>query len=290
MAHCLPRTFLIASATLLATTLAIGQPPPPPQPPPQPLQQYPPPEGRNPAAPPPAYQPSNLDPLLSRIALYPDQLLSQVLAAATFPDEIPEAARWADQHSYLQGEALARAIQDDHLPFDPSVQALIPFRTVLDMMAGDLHWTNEVGNAFLMNRDAVMDTVQRLRHQAMDYGYLRSNGQIAVNNSGGYVEILPSNPAFVPVPVYDPGVVFVRPRPGFLVGGAVTFGGVSIGAAFAPWGWGYNRFDWGHHGVIIANHPWDRRWENRREYVHPYNGVRRWEPDRRVERHDIRRH
>lgn len=282
MRHLQNPKILSTAAVVLGATLAFAQPP----------QQYPPPPGQYP---PPAYQsqrpanvPADLNSLVSRVALYPDQLLSQVLAAATFPDEIPDAARWADQHSYLQGEVLARAIQDDHLPFDPSVQALLPFRTVLDMMASDLSWTSEIGNAFLTNRDAVMDTVQRLRHEAMDYGYLRSNGQVAVNNTGGYVEILPSSPSFLPVPVYDPGVVFVRPRPGFVVGGAISFGGVAIGTSFAPWGWGYNRFDWGHHGVILANHPWDRRWENRREYVHPYGqGVRRWEPEHRVERHEI---
>ncbi len=66
-----------------------------------------------------------------RVALYPDPLLSQILAAATFPDQIPDAARWADQHHYLTGDALARAISDDRLPWDPSVQSLLPFPSVL---------------------------------------------------------------------------------------------------------------------------------------------------------------
>jgi hypothetical protein len=237
-----------------------------------------------------AGQPANLDMLVSRIALYPDQLLSQVLAAATYPDEIPEAARWSDEHSHLQGEALARAIQEDHLPFDPSVQALIPFRSVLDMMSTDLGWTSTLGSAFLTDRDAVMDTVQRLRREAIEYGYLRSTQEISVNNLSGFVEIVPIRPTFVPVPVYDSGVVFVRPRPGVVAGGAITFGGVSIGASFAPWGWGHSRFDWGRHGVIINDHSWDRRWENRRDYAHQYDGVRRWEPQRREEHHEVRRH
>jgi Protein of unknown function (DUF3300) len=89
-------------------------------------------------APPPAYPPQELDRLVSRIALYPDPLLSQILAAATFPDQVPDAAQWADQHHYLTGDALARAISDDHLPWDPSVQALLPFPSVLDMMASDM--------------------------------------------------------------------------------------------------------------------------------------------------------
>ena len=75
---------------------------------------------------PPSYTPEQLDNLVSRIALYPDSLLAQVLAAATYPDQIPDAAKWADEHHYLTGDDLARAIDEDHLPWDPSVQALLP--------------------------------------------------------------------------------------------------------------------------------------------------------------------
>src|SRR5271170_532812 len=112
-------------------------------------------------APPPSYPPAELDRLVSRIALYPDPLIAQILAAATFSDQIPEAARWADQHHYLTGDALARAISDDHLPWDPSVQAMLPFPSVLDMMASDMGWTQELGNAFLAQQPDVMDAVQR---------------------------------------------------------------------------------------------------------------------------------
>ncbi|HUA87034.1 MAG TPA: DUF3300 domain-containing protein [Bryobacteraceae bacterium] len=236
---------------------------------------------------PPAYPPEELNNLVARIALYPDPLLSQVLAASTYSDQIPDASAWANEHSFLHGPALAAAIQQDQLPWDPSVQALLPFPSVLQMMASDMTWTGSLGNAFLADPNGVMNAVQQQRQLAMQYGYLRSNGQIAVTDSGGYVTILPVNPAFVPVPVYNPAVVFVRPRPGFFVGGAITFGGVTIGAAFAPWGWGHNYFDWAGHRVIINNHPWGRTWMNRREYVHPYEHVQRFAPGRRVEHHDI---
>jgi Protein of unknown function (DUF3300) len=99
--------------------------------------------------PPPPYSPADLDRLVSRIALYPDSLLAQTLAAASFPDQIPDAARWADEHHYLTGDELARAISDDRLPWDPSVQALLPFPPVLDLMASDPAWTQDLGNAFL---------------------------------------------------------------------------------------------------------------------------------------------
>jgi hypothetical protein len=102
-------------------TIAHAQAPPPVYPP----QGYPP-QGH--APPPPVYPPQELDRLVQRVALYPDPLLAQIFAAATFPDQVPDAAQWADQHHYLTGDALARAISDDHLPWDPSVQALLHFR------------------------------------------------------------------------------------------------------------------------------------------------------------------
>src|ERR1700680_289962 len=200
---------------------------------------------------PPSFAPVQLDQLVSRIALYPDALLAQILAAATYPDQIPDAARWGDQHHYLTGQALADAIQADQLPWDPSVQALLPFPSVLDMMASDMNWTTDLGNAFLAQQQDVMDAVQRERRRARDFGYLRSNGQIVVSG-GPYIEIAPANPEFIVVPYYDPTIVFFAPRPGIVVGGAIRFGfGVTIGGFFRPGGWGYHGFDWERHGVII---------------------------------------
>jgi hypothetical protein len=258
---------LLAIATMLGVlgaVSAIAQPPPPP--------------------------PPQLDQLVARIALYPDPLVAQILAAATFSNEIPDAARWADQHHYLTGQALASAIQADQLPWDPSIQALLPFPSVLDMMASDMNWTSQIGNAFLAQQADVMDAVQRQRRQAQRYGYLRSNAQIVVGG-GPYITIMPVNPAFLPVPYYDPAIVFYPPGPGFVVGGAINFGfGVTIGGFFGPWGWGpgFGRFDWGGHGVFINNSPWRRTWVNRGGYAHSYEGVRRYAPSQRVpERHEL---
>lgn len=238
-------------------------------------------------APPPNYPPPQLDDLVARIALYPDPLVAQILAGATYPDQIPDAAKWADQHHYLTGKALADAIQGDQLPWDPSVQALLPFPSVLEMMASDMNWTTDIGNAFLAQQADVMDAVQRERRKARDYGYLRSNGQVVVGG-GPYITIMPVNPGYVVVPYYNPRVVFFAPRPGFFVGGAIRFGfGISLGAYFGPWGWGpgFGRFDWGGHGVFIDNARWGRTWYNRGAYVHPYAGVRRFGPGQRVPEH-----
>jgi hypothetical protein len=230
---------------------------------------------------PPLMPPGELERLVSRVALYPDPLLAQLMAAATYSDQIPEAARWADQHHYLNGDGLARAIYNDQLPWDPSIQALLPFPNVLGMMASDMGWTRQLGDAFLDQREDVMEAVQRDRRRARDFGYLRSNGQIVVGG-GAYVTIMPANPNYIVLPYYDPAVVFYAPRPGFYAGNAIGFRyGVAMGPAFRPWGWGYNRFDWDRRTVYLNNSQWNRSWGNRTEYSHPYEGVRRFAPDYR---------
>jgi hypothetical protein len=247
--------------------------------------QYPPPQGQYPQYPPPYMPPQQVDSLVQRVALYPDPLLAQVMTAATFWDQIPQAAGWANQHSYLHGQQLAQAIQDDQLPWDASVLALIPFPQVLNMMASDPGWTQALGSAVLNNRAMVMDSVQRMRQEALDYGYLQSNQYEQVVAEPGAIQILPVSPEVIYVPVYSPGVVFVRRRPGF-VGGVIHFGpGITIGAAFAPFGWAHPYLGWREHAIIIDNRPWVRTWSNRGTYVHPYEGWRRPQ-GARIERHE----
>ncbi len=230
------------------------------------------------------YAPAELEHLVSPIALYPDSLLAQIFAASTFPEQIPDASRWADEHHYLTGEPLARAIADDHLPSDPSVQALLPFPSVLHTMAADMAWTTSLGNAFLDQPQDVTDAAQRLRQQARDYGYLRSNTQVTVS-PGPYVEILPATPGFVVVPYYDPLIVFARPRPGYRPLVAIRYGyRVPIGVYFSPWGWGGNRIAWSSRTVFINDARWARMRANRLTYVHPYN-VPRYARPRPAEPH-----
>jgi len=236
--------------------------------------------------------PQQLDQLVARIALYPDGLLAQVLTASTYYQEIPDAANWANQHAYIHGDQLAAAIQEDRLPWDQSVIALLPFPQVLGTMASDMGWTQQLGNAVLVQRNDVMDAVQRQRQLAYNYGYLRSGQYDQVNVVGpGDIEILPVTPGYYYVPYYDPYVVFARPRPGFFVGGAIRFGpGISIGAAFAPWGWGGVGFGWRAHTILIDRHPFERTWGNRAVYVHPYAVPRAHYAGPRVEHHDYRGH
>jgi hypothetical protein len=237
----------------------------------------------------PEYPPQELDRVVSPIALYPDPLLGQVLTAATFSPEIPEAARWADQHHYVAPAQLPAVIAADRLPWQPSVQALLPFPQVLNMMAAGMPWTEELGGAFLESPDQVMDAVQRMRQQSYNYGYLRSNPQIIVRRAPSSIEILPVDPGYVVVPYYDPAIVFIPPRRGVVVAGAIRFGyGVRLGVAFAPWGWTTTRFAWGDHRLIVNNAPWDRRWTNRTVYLHPFPAVPRYAEARPADRHVAR--
>jgi hypothetical protein len=220
--------------------------------------------------PPQPLSPGQLDNLVSRIALYPDPLLAQVLTAATYFDQIPDAAAWADQHNYLQGEQLAQAIQEDNVPWDPSVQALLAFPSVLDQMERDMNWTRALGEAVLNSRADVMDAVQRMRHRAYQYGYLRDCPQYHVVVGGPWIEIDPIDAGMIFVPVYDPYWIFAPPRPGFAIG--ISFGArIFVGASFGGVGWLSPHFNWGAHALIIDNHPWERNAMNRATYAHPYH-------------------
>src|SRR5258708_18957605 len=181
------------------------------------------------SAQPVALTPSQLDQLVARVALYPDPLLSQVLTASTYWNETPEAAEWDDQHRDMNSDAIAKAIQEDHLQWDPSVLALLPFPSVLEMFAKDPAWTQQLGNAVLTQRAEVMDAVQRMRKKAMDNGYLQPNENVRVVSNAGYIEILPVNAGVIYVPYYNSLVVFSRPA----ISGAIRFGpGITIGASF----------------------------------------------------------
>jgi uncharacterized protein DUF3300 len=235
----------------------------------------------------PSYSPAELDRIVSPIALYPDPLLAQVMSAATYPDDIPDAARWADTHHRYTGAQLTEAIVADQLPWDPSVQALLPFPSVLHMMADDMAWTQELGDAVLAEHTEVMDAVQRMRHDAWKYGYLRSNNEVIVTSTP-FIEIRPIGPDVIAVPLYDPRIVFAAPRRGFAVATAIRFGpGIRLGVGFDSWGWSGARLVWPSHTVIINRTPWERTWANRTTYVHPY-AVRRYAARQPIERHEVR--
>ena len=147
-----------------------------------------------------------LDQLLAPIALYPDQLLTQILLAATYPLEVVEAARFVQQNPTLTGDALDQALADRN--WDASVQSLAAFPQVLAMMNDKLEWTQRLGDAFLVDEQRVMDTVQALRRRAQAAGSLQSTPQQSVMSQDSDIIIEPVQPDVVYVPAYDPSFIY----------------------------------------------------------------------------------
>jgi len=198
-----------------------------------------------------------LDNLLAPIALYPDPLLAQMLPASTYPVEIIDAQEWLARGGTMSGI--------DGQNWDESVKAIAHYPSILKMMAGNMDWTADLGDAFLNQPEDVARSIQRLRWRARDAGNLESTSQQTVIVIGDYIEIIPAQPQYIYVPQYDPSVIYVqRWAPGRSP--FITFGlGLVIG------GWMIMDFDWGHHHVIY--HGWNRSgWVNHaRPYVHVTN-------------------
>jgi hypothetical protein len=216
-----------------------------------------------PSTPPVPHSPQELQQLVAPIALYPDALVAQILAASTYPTEIVEADRWMQSHANLKGEELAKEV--DKQPWDPSVKALAQFPSVLENMDKNLSWTSSLGDAYANQQQDVTDAVQMMRQQAHKAGHLNSNEQEKVTTQGNTIVIEPANPEVVYVPAYDPWLVYGEPivaYPGwypvpgiFLAGAGIGFGiGFGVGF-FGGFGWGWHHWgcDWHGHRVIY-NH------------------------------------
>jgi hypothetical protein len=202
-----------------------------------------------------------LQQLAAPIALYPDALVAQVLAAATFPDQVAAAASWYQSHNYLTGSNLMAAV--DQQPWDPAIKALTQFPSVLSNMASNLTWTSSLGEAYHMQAADVMTAIQVLRAKAYAAGNLKSGTQLAVvQQSPQVIVIQPVNPQVVYVPMYNPAVVYGYPYvvPAYVyvpppAGAAVVaFGvGIAVGAMMSSsYGWGYSSWACGWHGTTAV--------------------------------------
>jgi hypothetical protein len=148
--------------------------------------------------------------MVAPVALYPDPLLAQTLMAATYPLEVAQAAQWRRSHPGLEAKALDDALADQ--PWDASVKTLVLFPDVLGRMAGDLAWTQDLGEAYLAQEGDVMAAVQDLRRRADEAGHLESTDQQVVRKTGATIVVEPADPAVIYVPSYNPAVVY---GPGF---------------------------------------------------------------------------
>src|SRR5246500_3325923 len=153
--------------------------------------------------------PQELQQLVAPIALYPDALVAQVLAASTYPTQIVEAERWMQRHSNLKGEELAKEV--DKQDWDPSIKALAQFPSVLENMDKNLSWTSSLGEAYADGPEDVTNAVQEMRQQAQKAGHLNSNEQQQVTTQGNTIVIEPASPDVVYVPAYDPWLVYGAP-------------------------------------------------------------------------------
>jgi Protein of unknown function (DUF3300) len=204
-----------------------------------------------------------LDQLVAPIALYPDSLVAQVLAASTFPAEIVEADRWVQANPDLKGDDLAKAV--DQQTWDPSVKALTAFPSVLANMDKNLSWASSLGDAYYNQQSDVMDAIQVMRQKAQQTGNLKDTPQQTVQTQGSTIVIQPAQPDVVYVPAYDPWAVYGYPiapwpfwynYPGIWFGGPYLSFGVGFGIGFyGGYGWGWHNWgaNWGGH-TVVYNH------------------------------------
>ena len=221
-------------------------------------------QGQGQSAPPAAeYSQDLLDSLLAPVALYPDELLAQVLMASTYPLDVVAAARFVQANRGLKGDALAQAIEGKN--WDPSVISLTGFPQVLEMMNDKLDWMQQLGDAFLADEATVLRTVQGLRAKAQAAGNLKSTEQQKVVVEDRTIVIEPAQPRYVYVPVYNPVYVYgpwwapyyppwywappAMYYPGaVIVGGTIGFG---IGWVIGGHHWGWCRPSWGGNHIHI---------------------------------------
>jgi len=205
-----------------------------------------------------------LQQLVAPIALYPDALVAQILAAATYPTQVVEADRWMQRHSNLKGEELAKEV--DKQDWDPSIKALAQFPSVLENMDKNLSWTSSLGEAYANEPEDVTNAVQEMRQQAEKAGHLNSNEQERVTAQGNTILIEPVSPDVVYVPAYDPWLVYGAPIvaypgwypvPGIFWGGVGLSFGVGFGVGYFGgfgWGWGHWGYDWHDRRAFFDHH------------------------------------
>ncbi len=227
-----------------------------------------------------------MDAILAPIALYPDTLLAHILMAATYPSDVADAARWSRSIPGVPAEEAVRSV--GNRGWDYSVQTLMAFPQILDMMDRAPDWTRRLGDAFLGQQAQVWATVQSLRQRAYTMGQLRSSDQLRVLFNGSLIVLEPAQPEVVYVPYYDPLRVYGNwwwpgyapmrwePWPGYVVrpGRGVhyyTGPSIRIGLNFF-----FGNVDWHSQRVIVAPTP---RWVDRSRNEHRENPGRAWQHD-----------
>lgn len=200
--------------------------------------------------------------LVGPVALYPDPLIAQVLAASAYPDEIADAADWVRRN----GKSDSRI---ESMDWDESVRALARYPDALELMAGDLEWTADLGDTFVSQPDEVFEAIQLLRSRARTHGHLDTTREQLVVLEQDRIRVLPAADDVLYVPRYDPAVVYVAPRRGVSTAKVVATAAVAFGAGFLVGRWLNKDCDWHHRGIYYPGwsrpswSPWRRGWRGR---------------------------
>lgn len=208
---------------------------------------------------------SELEEILSPIALYPDPLLAQIFPAATYPDQLADAAQVTN---YRVNEGVI-----DAQNWDVSVKSIAHYPSILRMMVEKADWTTSVGQAYAGQPDAVMNCIQDLRAKAKKYGNLRTNQYQRVYVEEDAIRIVPVQTSYIYVPCYNPSVVYVESYRSDVV---IFTAGLIIGA------WLNNDVDWHHHYVYY--HGW--RGHGWYDHCRPYGRTSRIYMNSRWHAHD----
>ena len=219
--------------------------------------------------------------MLAPIALYPDQLLGEILMAATYPLDAVEAARWLQEpgNASLKGDQLVAALRQQN--WDPSVKSLAPFPSILRTMDAKLDWTERLGEAFLADPKAVMDAVQRLRRRARSAGGLVSGPQEIVRTVEEDITIeaptTEMSTCRFAIPRSLTAAGLIQPIPNSFSGffnGAGEFGCGWVSWPIVPPFWGLFVLDFRDHDIRISHHRFALIDEN-----HPAIGSSAWRHD-----------
>lgn len=143
-----------------------------------------------------------LEQLVGRIALYPDDLVAIILPASTNPLQLVQAER------FLEKRKLEPKLPVDE-KWDDAVKSLLNYPEVVKMMSGDLDWTASLGEAVVQDQGDVLEAIQTFRRKTQAVGNLKTDAKQVVVVEKEVIKIIPADPQVIYVPQYNPSSVVV---------------------------------------------------------------------------------
>jgi uncharacterized membrane protein YgcG len=197
-----------------------------------------------------------LDILVARIALYPDELVALISAASLYPLQVVEAERFLE-------DLKTKKDLKPKASWDGSIVSLLNYPEIVKMMSDDLEWTQLFGESIVNQQEDVLNAIQQLREQAVANGVIKTDDKVKVTteveNGRENVIIEPASaeviyvPQYQPEMLYEPSYAYVPvsyypdPYPYYWNPGATFFAGAVTGAIWAAavdWDDGFWGGDW----------------------------------------------